>query len=55
MSPTNTAMSQGTQERDLLDQWIRSAGQNEIGLLDLVVLDEWISQVAADGGPGSTE
>ena len=55
MPSTSVGMSQGMRERDLLDQWIRSAGQNEIGLLDLVVLDEWISQLAPDGGSGSTD
>ena len=50
-----TALDQGIRERDLLEQWIRSANRNEIGLLDLVVLDGWIAQHAADGGSGSTE
>ena len=55
MPSKSAAVSQGMLERDLLDQWTGSAGQNEIGLLDLVVLDEWIAQLAPDGGPGSTE
>ena len=50
MSPEITAVDQGVRERDLLDQWMRSACRNEIGLLDLVVLDQWITQLAADGG-----
>lgn len=55
MPPKGAKVNQGMLERDLLDQWTRSAGQNEIGLLDLVVLDEWIAQLAPDGVPGSTE
>ena len=55
MPSKNAKVSPWTLERDLLDQWTRSTGQNEIGLLDLVVLDEWITQLAPDGGGGSTE
>jgi len=51
MTSEITAVEQGTQERDLLERWIRSANRNEIGLLDLVVLDGWITQLAPDGGP----
>ena len=54
MSIEFTALDQGARERDLLEQWIRSANRNEIGLLDLVVIDGWIAQQAADGGSGST-
>lgn len=42
-------------ERDLLDRWINAANRNEIGLLDLVVLDGWITQRALDGGAVSSE
>ena len=55
MPSETTALDQGTRERDLLDRWIGSANRNEIGLLDLVVLDGWIAQLAPDGGSGSPE
>jgi hypothetical protein len=55
MTTDITALDQRNRERDLLEQWIRSANPNEIGLLDLVVLDGWIAQQSADGGPGSAE
>ena len=55
MTTDITALDQRNRERDLLEQWIRSANRNEIGLLDLVVLDGWIAQQSADGGSGSAE
>ena len=55
MPSTIVAVSHGKRELDLIDQWIRSTGQKEIGLLDLVVLDEWITQTAPEGGSGSSE
>ena len=39
-------------ERDLIDRWIRSENQTEIGLLDLVVLDQWIAQLSPESEPG---
>ena len=50
-----TAAVQGKKEQDLVDQWVRSADFNEIGLLDLVVLNEWITQLPAEGGSGCPE
>jgi hypothetical protein len=51
MPSTNAAVRQGERERDLLDQWVRSANHNEIGLLDLIVLNEWITQIASEEEP----
>lgn len=54
--PSETiAVEKGNLKRELLDQWINSAKRNEIGLLDLAVLDGWITQLAPDGGPGTSE
>lgn len=55
MPSTIVAKSREAQEKKLIEQWTRSASQTELGLLDLVVLDEWIAQLAPDGGPGSPE
>ena len=52
MPSTVVALIPGVRERDLIDQWIRSANQSEIGLLDLVVMDEWIAQLATESESG---
>lgn len=52
MPSTVVALIPGAKERDLIDRWIRSADQTEIGLLDLVVLDHCISQVAPESKSG---
>lgn len=49
------ALKPGAREQNLLDQWVRSADQNDIGLLDLVVLNEWITQGEPEEEPASPD
>ena len=55
MSSIIDAVKPGTREQELLDQWIRSTNHNEIGLLDLIVLNEWVTQSATDGERASSD
>ena len=55
MSPIVEAANMREREKDLIDRWFGSAGQSEIGLLDLIVLDQWITQLAPDKDSGCPE
>lgn len=55
MTSEINAPDQQSREKQLIDLWINSANRDEIGLLDLAVLDGWIAQLETDGGTGSSQ